>query len=144
MVDIHLSVAEQLGSHGHQYTENRRLVVDGLVAAGGPITLPDLLDAVPALAQSSAYRSLSVMEEAGVVQRLVHGSEHAYFELAEPFTGHHHHLICDGCGNVSDVTLPAEVEVSIDHHFDVAAAAQGFVPNRHNIDIRGHCARCAV
>ncbi len=89
-----------------QYTANRRAVTAVLAAADGPMTLPEILGADRSLAQSSAYRSLAVLVDAGVVRRLVHGGDHAHYELAEHLTEHHHHLVCDACGTVVDVTLP--------------------------------------
>lgn len=140
--ELHRSVAARLADQDQQYTTNRRAVVDALVTAGAPITLPDLLQADATLAQSSAYRSLSVMVEAGVVRRLVHVSDHAHFELAEHLTGHHHHLICEGCGTVVDVTLPDEVEAAMDVTFDAVAEASGFTSSHHAVDIYGTCATC--
>jgi Fe2+ or Zn2+ uptake regulation protein len=140
--DLHRSVAARLADHDQQYTTNRRAVVDALVMAGAPITLPDLLAADSSLAQSSAYRSLSVMVEAGVVRRLVHVGDHAHFELAEHLTEHHHHLICESCGTVVDVTLPDPVEVEMDRTFHDVAEASGFTPNHHAVDIYGTCSGC--
>lgn len=140
--DLHRSVAARLADQDQQYTTNRRAVVDALVTAGAPITLPDLLQADASLAQSSAYRSLSVMVDAGVVRRLVHVGDHAHFELAEDLTEHHHHLICEGCGTVVDVTLPDDVEAAMDHTFDAVAEASGFTASHHAVDIYGTCADC--
>lgn len=140
--EIHRSVAARLAEHDQQYTSNRRAVVDVLVAAGSPVTLPDVLAADPSLAQSSAYRSLAAMEDAGVVRRLVHGGDHAHFELAESLTGHHHHLICEGCGTVADVTLPDRVEAAMDRTFHQVAEASGFAPTHHAVDIYGTCSAC--
>lgn len=140
--ELHRSVAARLADHEQQYTANRRAVVDALAAAGSPITLPDLLEADSSLAQSSAYRSLSVMLDAGVVRRLVHVGDHAHFELAEHLTEHHHHLICEGCGTVVDVTLPDRVEVAMDRTFHEVAEASGFTATHHAVDIYGRCASC--
>lgn len=140
--ELHRSVATRLADHDQQYTANRRAVVDALVGAGGPITLPDLLAAESSLAQSSAYRSLSVLVEAGVVRRLVHVGDHAFFELDEHLTEHHHHLICESCGTVVDVTLPDRVEHEMDRTFDEIAAAAAFTPRHHAVDIYGTCADC--
>ena len=106
------------------------------------MTLPDILRADCSLAQSSAYRSLAVLVDAGVVRRLVHGNEHAHYELAEHLTEHHHHLVCDTCGTVVDVTLPPRVETAMDRSFADAATRLGFAPSRHAIDIYGVCADC--
>jgi Fur family ferric uptake transcriptional regulator len=143
-VDLHRSVAARLADHQQQYTANRRAVVQALAHAGSPITLPDLLLTDHSLAQSSAYRSLSVLVDAGVVRRLVHLGDHALFELAEHLTEHHHHLICESCGVVLDVTLPDRVEAAMDRTFDEVAAALGFAPLHHAVDIYGTCATCTA
>ena len=143
-VELHLVVRERLSDREQRYTTGRRRILDALVAAGGPVTLPELLAEQPSLAQSSAYRNLSIMEEAGIVRRLVHGAEHAHYELAEDLTEHHHHLICENCGLIRDITLTARLERSLDSAFDGVARAEGFSPRHHAIDIYGKCADCAA
>ena len=142
VAELHRSVAARLAEHQQQYTSNRKAIVDALAAAGGPITLPDLLAADGTLAQSSAYRTLSVLVEAGVVRRLVHVGDHALFELDEHLTEHHHHLICQECGGVVDVTLPEPLERAIDTGFETVAAESGFAPTHHTVDLYGICADC--
>jgi len=142
VAELHRAVAARLADHEQQYTSNRRAVVHALAAAGAPITLPDLLAADESLAQSSAYRSLAVLIDVGVVRRLVHVGDHALFELAEHLTEHHHHLICESCGTVVDVTLPDLVEAAMDRTFDEVASAFGFAPLHHVVDIYGTCATC--
>ncbi len=141
--ELDRAVDQRLAEHELRYTAGRRQIVNGLRAAGGPVTLPELLEITSGLAQSSAYRNLSLLEEAGVVRRLVHGGDHAHYELAEELTEHHHHLICEGCGLVVDFTLPPPVEHTLDSAFDTVAAAEGFIPRHHVIDVYGQCANCA-
>ena len=144
-VELHRIVRERLSEREQRYTTGRRRIVDVLVAADGPVTLPELLDqATRRSPQSSAYRNLSIMEEAGIVRRLVHGAEHAHYELAEDLTEHHHHLICENCGLIRDITLNARLERSLDSAFDGVARAEGFSPRHHAIDIYGQCADCAA
>ncbi len=140
--ELHRTVRDRLDENDQRYTAGRRAVVDALAAADGPITLPELIERSPTLAQSSAYRNLAVMEEVGVVRRLVHGADHARYELAEDLTEHHHHLICERCGTVRDVTLTAELERRLDTAFDGLAIDAGFEPRDHTIDIYGVCADC--
>ena len=142
--ELDRAVTERLARHDLRYTTGRRQIVSGLRRAAGPVTLPELLRIQSDLAQSSAYRNLSLMEEAGVVRRLVHRRDHAHYELAEELTEHHHHLICESCGLVLDVTFSAATEQRLDKAFDDVAEARGFVPNRHVIDVYGLCERCAA
>ncbi len=140
--EIHRTVRDRLDQNDQRYTTGRRAVVDALANTGGPITLPELIDVAPTLAQSSAYRNLAVLEEVGVVRRLVHGADHARYELAEDLTEHHHHLICESCGVVRDVTLTPKLERRLDDAFAVLSAAEGFAPTHHTIDLYGRCADC--
>lgn len=143
MTELDRAINERLSEHDLRYTRGRRAIVDGLRSAPGPVTLPELLALAPDLAQSSAYRNLSLMEQAGVVRRLTHGGDHARYELAEELTEHHHHLICEVCGVVRDIVFDAEVERVLDETLDRLAGAEGFVPRDHAIDVYGHCAECA-
>lgn len=141
-VELDRAVADRLARHDLRYTSVRRQIVAALRRSDGPITLPQILAASTDLAQSSAYRNLSLMEEAGVVRRLAHGGDHAHFELAEELTEHHHHLICEGCGSVVDFTLEAGLEARLGAEFERIARAVGFSPSHHVVDVYGYCPHC--
>src|SRR5262245_20824344 len=97
-IELHRGIEAKLLAADQQYTVNRRAVASVLAAGGAPMTLPEILRADRSLAQSSTYRNLGVLVDAGIVRRLVHGGDHARYELAEHLTEHHHHLVCDSCG----------------------------------------------
>lgn len=114
-----------------------------LAVSDAPLTIAELLEAAGSLAQSSTYRNLAVLEEAGVVHRIVTADDHARFELSEDITGsHHHHLVCTDCGVVLDVTLTEPLESAIHAELDAAANAKGFAGAHHRIDLIGLCAQC--
>lgn len=135
-------VTDRLAQHEMRYTTGRRAIVAALRAIGGPVTLPELLAFSGAVPQSSAYRNLALMEEAGVVRRLVHGADHAHFELAEELTEHHHHLICERCGSVEDFMLDEDVERLLDAAFRRAARAAAATTSSHLIDVFVVCSEC--
>lgn len=141
--ELHGSVDARLAAQGQRYTRNRRALVDLLVGAGNPVSLPELLERDRSLSQSSTYRNLAVLEEAGAVRRLVTGAEHARFELAEDLTEHHHHMVCDECGSVVDFALPDELEAALDAALGAAARRRRFTPRHHSLDLVGRCASCA-
>ena len=140
--DLDAVIAARLRDAGQRYTDGRRALVDRLRDAGQPLTIPELLEAEPRLPQSSAYRNLAVLEQAGVVHRIVARGDFACFELAEDLTEHHHHLICARCGSVEDFTAPAGLERSLGRAVADIAAETGFVPDRHRLDLIGTCADC--
>lgn len=142
--DVHASVADRLRPEGQRYTAQRRRLVDLLLAAGQPLTIPDILRGLPDLKQSSVYRNLADLEQAGVVRRVATDEEFGRYELTEDLTRHHHHLICRSCGRVEDVTIPADLERNVDRTLDRVARKNGFATVAHRLDLIGTCRDCAA
>jgi Fur family transcriptional regulator, ferric uptake regulator len=145
-VALHLRdpVAARLRRIGQRMTEKRRALVDVLADSSRPLTIPEILETRRGLAQSSVYRNLVVLEQAGVVHRIVTNDEFARFELAEELTGrHHHHLICSSCGRIEDVPASAGLEASVRDAAVQVEAATGFRTDTHRVDLIGLCRRCA-
>lgn len=140
--DLHEQVARRLAYNQQLYTVGRRRIVAVLQEAARPLTIPEITEFAPEIAQSSAYRNLDVLERCGAVRRLVHAAEHTHFELAESLLGHHHHLICEGCTTIVDMHLDDEIERLVDERLGQAAQAEGFVPLHHSLDLHGLCADC--
>lgn len=142
-VDLHQIAALRVVGDRQRYTSMRRQLVEMLGAADHPITIPDILRLDPDLAQSSVYRNLAVLEQAGVITRVVTHDEWARFELAEDIGGtHHHHLICERCGMVLDVVVPELVEAVLDESLAHLALVNGFELRHHRLDLVGVCAEC--
>jgi Fe2+ or Zn2+ uptake regulation protein len=139
--DLHDVIATRLSDDGQRYTSGRRRLVEVLDRSGRPLTAAEVLE-VGALAQSSAYRNLAVLEAAGVVHRVSGADEFSRFELAEDLTEHHHHLICTSCGSVADVTVADSVERSLEEATRQIAATTGFRADHHRLDLLGRCASC--
>jgi Fe2+ or Zn2+ uptake regulation protein len=141
--DVSEVVAERLRGVGQRLTANRRALLDALARAPRPYTIPEILDAEQGLAQSSVYRNLVVLEEAGIVHRVVGADEFARWELAEDLTGHHHHLICASCGRVEDVPASAGLERSVAAAAAAITRTTGFRTQHHRVDLVGVCRACA-
>jgi Fe2+ or Zn2+ uptake regulation protein len=98
----------------------------------------------PRLPQSTTYRNLSVLEQAGVARRVLGNDEYSRFELSEELTGrHHHHLVCLSCGVVEDFEAPSPVEQSLAEAMSKLPISTGFRPETHRLDLIGTCATCA-
>lgn len=140
--DIHVTAAGRLREVEQRYTTGRRALVDVLVDAGRPLTIADVLAEQRHKAQSSVYRNLAVLEQAGVVRRVQANDEFSRFELAEDLTEHHHHLVCEICGSVSDFTLPSDIERTLSDAVSKVQADTGFRSHTHRLDLIGRCATC--
>jgi Fe2+ or Zn2+ uptake regulation protein len=143
MDELHATAADRLRGDGQRYTTQRRALVDLLSEVDQPLTIPQLLDRRPGLAQCSAYRNLAVLERAGVVHRIVTSDEFARYELTEDLTHHHHHLICSSCGDVTDFEVSATVEQELESALAKVAKRTGFQVRTHRLDLVGTCPTCS-
>jgi Fe2+ or Zn2+ uptake regulation protein len=143
MTDIDDLVMQRLRNSDQRYTPTRKELVEILRRAGGPVSIPEIQKLAADIPQSSVYRNLSVLETAGVVTRVMSNDEFGRFELAEDLIGHHHHLMCESCGAMADVTIPHEIEEQLDSALEALAKASGFTLHHHRLDLVGKCAKCA-
>jgi Fur family ferric uptake transcriptional regulator len=137
------AAAARLRSVGQRLTANRQTLLDALTDASRPLTIPEILEQRPDLAQSSVYRNLVVLEEADVVHRVVGTDEFARWELTEDLAGHHHHLICASCGRVEDVPASAGLERSVAAVAAAITRTTGFRTQHHRLDLVGVCESCS-
>ncbi len=135
-------VASLLHQTGHRYSTVRRRLVSVLRTAGKPLTNNQITESDNSLVQSSVYRNLNVLEQAGAVTRITTNDEFARYELAEHITEHHHHIICTNCGDIADFSLPSSVEDSLDLSLRKAANKVSFNIDNHRLDALGTCASC--
>ena len=140
--DVDQAVAVRLRRLGQRLTPRRQHLLEILRSAAHPLTIHEILDRGKGLAMSSAYRNLTVLEQAGAVHRVITREDFARYELAEELTGHHHHLVCSSCGLVRD--LPSDVNVErLMKAATARATEEGFAPVTHRLDIVGLCSDCS-
>ena len=88
-------------------------------------------------ARASIYRILEELEELRLVSRVEVGQGLARFEAARA-DGHHHHMVCDRCGDVRPFEDP-ELERSIRRLTQRVA----FSVEEHEVVLHGACADCS-
>jgi len=136
-------VEKRLREKDIRYTTGRRAVVAILAGLGGPRSAAELHGEVGAsVPLSSLYRSLTVLEEAGVVEPHFGAKGITRYELAEWLKGHHHHLICIDCGSVEDIELPKKFEKQVHSLVDQVGSIASFKPINHALEIEGLCRSC--
>ena len=140
--DLHATVEARLREAGQRYTPKRRDLVEALRRIGRPAATPDLVRGRKTLPQSSVYRNLAVLEQVGVVRRVITEEGVSRYEFAEDLTTHHHHLVCRSCGAVEDVTIPARLERTVERTLADAAAELAFEGVSHRVDLIGTCRDC--
>jgi Fe2+ or Zn2+ uptake regulation protein len=136
-------IEERLASVGARYTTARRRVMSELLRAPGPRSAAELHGALRrSVPLSSLYRSLTVLENAGVV--VPHHSSRGLtrYEPAEWLAGHHHHLVCTACGRVEDLEVSPADERRMAVLVGAIAQRAGFTPGGHTLEIEGRCGSC--
>jgi Fur family transcriptional regulator, ferric uptake regulator len=141
-LDVHAAAAARLERVEQRYTSGRRDLVEVLAGAGRPLVVAEIVERQRGLAQSSAYRNLVVLEQAGVVRRVPGADEFARYELDEDLTEHHHHLVCLNCGKVTDYTMSDQLERAVTKAVAAITDETGFEPTAHQLDLFGLCTDC--
>jgi Fur family ferric uptake transcriptional regulator len=140
--DLHDAVRRRLAEDDVRYTGGRKAIVAALGTAGGPQSAADLHRLVAGVPLSSLYRSLTVLDEAGVLKRNHDADGLARFELAEWLGGHHHHITCVECGAVEDVRLEGEEERLLAAVIQAMGDRTGYIVRDHELELEGACPSC--
>jgi Fur family ferric uptake transcriptional regulator len=98
----------------------------------------------------SVYRTVHMLVRLRLVRRTaslrlgaaLRGSER--FELAEEFTGHHHHLICQGCGAIEDLDGCLLADAALTRLARYVRRTRRFAVTEHEVRLFGLCRRCAT
>lgn len=142
--DIDTAVADRLADANLRYTERRQRLVKAIADGPGPMSAEELHRKLRnRMSLASLYRSLSQMEEAGVLSVHYSQGRTSRFELAEWLSGHHHHLVCINCEKILELELTAAEEETIDSIISKAAKRERFKPADHLLEITGLCPDCS-
>lgn len=118
-------------------TQQREAIVDAFLESRGHVTLDELL--VEARARNSGvglatvYRTLKLLEDAGMVHVRQFGPDKTLYELADEH-GHHDHIICQECHHIVEFESD-EIEAIQDK----IARRQGFHIISHKHELFGLC-----
>ena len=138
MVDA-AEIVGTLEEAGYRLTLPRRALAGLIADRGGHFTAEDLLGESRrrrlGLNRATIFRSLDVLAELGVIERLDLPSGGHAFVACEP--AHHHHIVCSSCGRSTGVA---------DHGLDAVAAAigrkTGYRVDTHRLELFGLCPSC--
>jgi Fur family ferric uptake transcriptional regulator len=145
-------LVDRLTKAGYSNTRARRAVLDALVAAVGPVSPADLLQAGrrlhPPLGLVTVYRTLELLEQLGLVRKLHleegchsyalstaalregHGHEHGP-------DAHGHHVICQECHRAVEFA-----GCDIDAVIASVQQQTGFAVRSHWLEMFGLCPTC--
>ncbi|QWQ31696.1 transcriptional repressor [Candidatus Minimicrobia vallesae] len=70
-----------------------------------PLTVGDIAKNCKNINRASIYRTLLMFDNLNIINTITIGWKN-YYELAEPFIPHHHHLYCINCQNAEPIQSP--------------------------------------
>lgn len=132
------ALISRLRDHGFRVTPQREIILAEIMASTGHITPRTLARRVrrkmPAINESTVYRTLAVLEEVGVVKHS-HQERGAEYHLSGE--GDHVHMTCSKCGAEDDLSM-----AEADSLRRLIQRHRGFVPDLTHFAISGLCSRC--
>jgi Fur family transcriptional regulator, ferric uptake regulator len=90
-----------------------------------------------AVGRASVYRVLELLQDHDLVNRLDVGDGIARYELVDPAGGHHHHLLCEQCGQL----VPFH-DRALERSINQLSDRLGFDTKDHEVILRGDCPEC--
>ena len=140
MGDSEKKILARLKQQGYKLTPQRRAVLQVIANSQDHLTPAALCERVrqgyPRIGLVTIYRTLEILTELGFICEMhAGGSCHSYV-IRRP-SGHHHHLVCSGCGTVADFTgcELTELETRL-------SGETGFEIESHLLEFLGRCQNC--
>ncbi|WP_219836469.1 Fur family transcriptional regulator [Paenibacillus sp. R14(2021)] len=136
-------VKQQLQSQGYKLTPQREATVRVLLEnEEDHLSAEDVFmlvkDKAPEIGLATVYRTLELLSELHVVEKLNFGDGVARYDLrTDNNKHHHHHLICVQCGTMSEILEDwlGPLEERLEQEY-------GFTVLDHRLDFQGVCVNC--
>ena len=129
------SLARNLEGRGYRVTPSRLAVIAAVLQQRDHFTVDDLLRRCRGAGRATVFRSMRLLTEMGVVCRVLLEDGSLHYRLSR--RGHHHHLVCLGCGGVQDLD-----ECAVGGLVRKLARSSGYEIEGHWQEFYGHCASC--
>ena len=132
---------EALGRAGLKHGGARQRVIDLLADEGCALSAVEIEDALRVqgtpTGRASIYRTLDLLVDHGLVERVTVGQGLTRFERTHADGEHHHHLVCENCGQLVAFDDP-ELEEAIDS----LPERLGVRVEHHEVVLHGSCPDC--
>jgi len=130
-----------LARRGYRASAPRSAVLTALADLGCSVTAKEISDRIEAAGQdvglASVYRALELLERLRLARRVDAGEGTARYEPIDPAGAHHHHLVCDRCGEVA-----AFEDVDLERAIARLADRVPYSVDAHDVTLRGECPAC--
>lgn len=127
-----------LNEAGLKHTKTRQQVLELLMNENRPVDAIEIFELLKkhdtTVDQVTIYRTLDIFFQKGLVEKLQFQEGKFRYELAGE---EHHHLICERCGKITDVS-----DCGLDQMEKTIKRKKGFLVRRHSLEFFGVCSLC--
>jgi Fur family ferric uptake transcriptional regulator len=131
----------ELEREGYRISGPRSAVVETLDDLGCSVTAKEIADRLREqgddIGVASIYRTLDLLDRLRLARRVDAAEGVARYEPIDPSGEHHHHLVCQSCGEVTAFE-DGELEQAIEH----LSRRVDFAIDAHDVTLRGECPGC--
>ena len=129
--------------HNISITNPRILVLEQLLKVKKPISIDRLLSSLDnQVATSTLYRVLNDLQKINIISQFLSPENTTVVELSLNESGHHHHLFCKACGDVTDIELSLGFEQKLSNEVRMLEKTLGFLIDDHGFELIGECNAC--
>lgn len=119
-------------------THARQVVLDMFLESRKPVTADDVVSFLQnkkcETDRATVYRILDAFSKKGILARMEFQEGKFRYEIAG---SDHHHLICEKCGSIADIS-----DCGVDEWEKKIHDKKGFLVKRHALEFFGVCASC--
>jgi Fur family ferric uptake transcriptional regulator len=134
-----IQIAERLREKGYRLTPQRLMILAAIESSDEHISAEEIYAGVtaryPNVNISTVYRTLELLKKLGMVYEIDLGEGRVRYHAEA--SGHHHHLVCRGCGRVIDIK-----ESTLSSLRDILLRDYSFRAELKHVGIFGLCEKC--
>ena len=125
-----------------KYTPERKTILEAVCSMDNHFEADELYLALREksgrrISRATVYRTLPLLEESGLIRRVIFVDKHTHYEHVYDHL-HHEHLICLKCGKIIEF-----YGQSLEDSLDDIAREHRFKAIAHKLEITGYCDNCS-
>ncbi|MGB0387733.1 MAG: Fur family transcriptional regulator [Ardenticatenaceae bacterium] len=128
-----------LQKNGFRITPPRKAVLQVMAEGHQHLSHGEILEQArqkyPNIGRATVYRTVELLLQIGLIHATYLGDANQRFIV--PMAGHHHHLVCNNCGDVTDLD-----ECHFGHALFAITRQTGFKIDSHLVELYGTCTSC--
>jgi len=141
--NTYIQLIKRLEDDGENITPIRQKIISILCTEVKPISSREILNKMTeegvSVHRATVYRDIDFCEKRGLINSYMFKDKPVvFYEIAGE---HHHHVICDVCGEIQ-IIFPNKIEKSIKDFEKDFLKSNNFKINSHRIKFYGQCDKC--